>query len=156
MKERLRNHAKKIPISVDPKKRNFLEYKGVTLFNPNFKELCEGLKVELQKTDFDAIHHTIAQFQKEMGIRFIMTTLSEQGMIISDEESFCHVPTHIREVADVSGAGDTVISVATMCLIAGLDAAEIARISNIAGGLVCEHAGVVPVDKQKLLLEISR
>jgi bifunctional ADP-heptose synthase (sugar kinase/adenylyltransferase) len=86
-----------------------------------------------------------------MGIRHLMVTLSELGMIITDGDSFYHVPTHIREVADVSGAGDTVISVATMCLIAGLDATEIARISNIAGGLVCEHAGVVPVDKQKLL-----
>jgi rfaE bifunctional protein kinase chain/domain len=148
--------TKQIPISVDPKKRNFLDYKGVTLFKPNFKELCEGLKVELKKSDFDAIHANIASFRHDMGIRHLMVTLSELGMIITDGDSFYHVPTHIREVADVSGAGDTVISVATMCLIAGLDATEIARISNIAGGLVCEYAGVVPIDKQRLLQEIRR
>jgi len=147
---------KSIPISVDPKKRNFLDYKGVTLFKPNFKELCEGLKVEIKKSDYEAIHENISVFRHEMNIRHLMVTLSELGMIITDGDSFYHVPTHIREVADVSGAGDTVISVATMCLIAGLDATEIARISNIAGGLVCEHAGVVPVDKQKLLQVISQ
>ena len=147
---------KSIPISVDPKKRNFLDYKGVTLFKPNFKELCEGLKVEIKKSDYEAIHENISAFRHEMNIRHLMVTLSELGMIITDGDSFYHVPTHIREVADVSGAGDTVISVATMCLIAGLDATEIARISNIAGGLVCEHAGVVPVDKQKLLQVISQ
>jgi D-glycero-beta-D-manno-heptose-7-phosphate kinase len=147
---------KQIPISVDPKKRNFLDYKGVTLFKPNFKELCEGLKVEIKKNDFLAIHQNISKFRHDMSIRHLMVTLSELGMIITDGDSFYHVPTHIREVADVSGAGDTVISVATLCLIAGLDATEIARISNIAGGLVCEHAGVVPVDKLKLLQEISR
>lgn len=147
---------KNIPISVDPKKRNFLDYKGVTLFKPNFKELCEGLKVEIKKSDYEAIHENISAFRHEMNIRHLMVTLSELGMIITDGDSFYHVPTHIREVADVSGAGDTVISVATMCLIAGLDATEIARISNIAGGLVCEHAGVVPVDKQKLLQVISQ
>ena len=147
---------KSIPVSVDPKKRNFLDYKGVTLFKPNFKELCEGLKVEIKKSDYEAIHENISAFRHEMNIRHLMVTLSELGMIITDGDSFYHVPTHIREVADVSGAGDTVISVATMCLIAGLDATEIARISNIAGGLVCEHAGVVPVDKQKLLQVISQ
>ena len=147
---------KHIPISVDPKKRNFLEYKGVTLFKPNFKELCEGLKIEIKKSDLPAIHQNISAFRNDMHIRHLMVTLSELGMIITDGDSFYHIPTHIREVADVSGAGDTVISVATLCLIAGLDATEIARISNIAGGLVCEHPGVVPVDKQKLLQEISR
>jgi len=147
---------KRIPISVDPKKRNFKEYKGVTLFKPNFKELCEGLRIELQKEDFQSIHQNIQAFSNEMGIGHVMVTLSELGMLITDGDRFYHEPTHIREVADVSGAGDTVISVATMCLIAGIAVPEIARISNIAGGLVCEHAGVVPINKQKLLQEITR
>ena len=147
---------KRIPISVDPKKRNFHEYKGVTLFKPNFKELCEGLRIELQKDDFQAIHQNIKAFSNEMGIGHVMVTLSELGMLITDGDRFYHEPTHIREVADVSGAGDTVISVATMCLIAGIAVPEIARISNIAGGLVCEHAGVVPINKQKLLQQITR
>ena len=149
-------NKKSIPIAVDPKKRTFMDYKGVTLFKPNFKELCEGLKIELKKNDFKSIHIGVSEFRKQMEIHHLMVTLSELGMIITDEDAYYHVPTHIREVADVSGAGDTVISVATMCLIAGLDAHEIARISNIAGGLVCEHTGVVPVNKQKLLKEISR
>ncbi len=147
---------KKIPVTVDPKKRNFIDYKGTTLFKPNFKELCEGLKIEVRKNDFETIHKHISQFQKQMQIKHLMVTLSELGMIITDGDSFYHVPTHIREVADVSGAGDTVISVATLCLSAGVEATEIARISNIAGGLVCEYSGVVPVNKKQLLQEISK
>lgn len=141
---------KGIPVTVDPKKRNFNNYKGATLFKPNFKELCEGMNVEVKKNDFEAIHQLVIKFQSLMGIKHTMVTLSELGMIITDGESFTHVPTHVREVADVSGAGDTVISVATLCLACDVDIPTIAKISNIAGGLVCEHKGVVPVDKQQL------
>jgi len=74
---------------------------------------------------------------------------------MTDGVSFCHVPTHAREVADVSGAGDTVISVATLCLAAGLDAMTAAKISNIAAGIVCEFKGVVPINKEKLLHEVQ-
>jgi len=147
---------KGIVVCVDPKKKNFLEYKGVSLFKPNFKELCEGLKIEVAKNNFKAIFEAVHAYQKQMNIEHVMVTLSELGMMITDDDTYHHVPTHIREVADVSGAGDTVISVATLCKAAGLPSSEIARISNIAGGLVCEHAGVVSVDKAQLLHEISK
>ncbi len=87
-------------------------------------------------------------------IQFLVT-LSEQGILASKDGSYVHIPAVKRDIADVSGAGDTVISVAALCLIAGLGAPEIAAISNLAGGQVCEKAGVVPVDAKKLLAECN-
>ena len=141
-----------IPTLVDPKKRNFKNYKGVTLFKPNFKELVEGLKLDIEKNDFDALHNAANQLRAEMGIDKVMITLSELGIYINDNGSYHTIPAEIRDIADVSGAGDTVISTASLCLASGLKPDEIAFISNLAGGLVCEKVGVVPIDK-KLLQE---
>jgi D-glycero-beta-D-manno-heptose-7-phosphate kinase len=141
---------KHIPVCVDPKKRNFLAYENVSLFKPNFRELNEGLKLDLKKKDFKEIFKACKQFQKVKKIDELMVTLSELGLFISDSKSFHTIPTQVRDVADVSGAGDTVISVATLCKAAGLNATETAAISNIAGGLVCEKVGVVPIEKQAL------
>lgn len=145
-----------IPTLVDPKKRNFLEYKNVTLFKPNFKELIEGLKLEIEKTDFEEIFAAAKQMINSFNIKYMFITLSELGVFICDKDNYHHIPAVIRQIADVSGAGDTVISVATLCLASGMEMQEIARISNIAGGLVCEKSGVVPVDKELLLTEISK
>ena len=82
-----------------------------------------------------------------------MVTLSEQGILVSNGGAFTHIPAVVRDIADVSGAGDTVIGVAALCLVAGLDAPSIAAISNLAGGQVCEKAGVVPIHGEKLLEE---
>ncbi|TAE35002.1 MAG: D-glycero-beta-D-manno-heptose-7-phosphate kinase, partial [Sphingobacteriales bacterium] len=144
---------KNIPIIVDPKKRNFLNYHNVTLFKPNLKELKEGLKLE-----FDAHHHpslqaAVAQLQKQIDAKTVMVTLSEHGVYVTSGNKQKLTPAHIRTVADVSGAGDTVISVTAACLAAGADIFTAAKIGNLAGGLVCEKVGVVPVDKAQLLKE---
>jgi rfaE bifunctional protein kinase chain/domain len=143
----------KIPTLVDPKKRNFLNYKGITLFKPNFKELVEGLKLDIKKNDIEGIHQAAQKFRKEQEIEIIMTTLSELGVYISNNSAYHQIPAEIRDIADVSGAGDTVVSTASLCLAAGLAPKEIAWISNIAGGLVCEKVGVVPIEKGILLKE---
>jgi bifunctional ADP-heptose synthase (sugar kinase/adenylyltransferase) len=98
---------------------------------------------------------------KDFNIDYIMTTLSEAGVFISinkdtrkAKQSNYLFPAHIRKISDVSGAGDTVISVAALCLALNLSPEMIAQISNIAGGLVCEEIGVVPVNKEKLLTEV--
>jgi len=148
--------AMNIPTLVDPKKRNFNLYKNVTLFKPNFKELAEGIKTEISKKDFPAIEKLTKEFQKKQNIEIMFVTLSENGVLISDKEETLRIPAQLREIADVSGAGDTVISVATLCLVAGMSVQSIAEISNIAGGLVCEHSGVVPIDKNELMQEITR
>jgi len=142
-----------IPTLVDPKKRNFMAYQGVTLFKPNFKEICEGLKTDIPKGDFAALHLAAEKLRGQLRAGLIMVTLSEMGVYITSGGSYFRVPAEIRDIADVSGAGDTVISVAACCLASGFEPRDIAAISNLAGGLVCEKVGVVPVDKAQLLAE---
>ena len=147
---------KGIPTLVDPKKRNFMNYHGVTLFKPNFKELVEGLKLDIEKNDIEGLHEASNQLREKLNIKMIMATLSELGIYISDNGSYHNIPAEIRDIADVSGAGDTVISTASLCLAAGLSQKDIAYISNLAGGIVCEKVGVVPINKELLKEEYFR
>lgn len=143
-----------IPVVVDPKKKNFLAYKNVTLFKPNAKELREGLADEDNN-----IESNTEKIQDLLQCKMVMTTLSEKGIIIrakADTTEFHHIPAHQRDIVDVSGAGDTVLSVASLCIVAGENPFNIAAFSNIAGGLVCEKVGVIPIDKEKLLSEVKR
>jgi rfaE bifunctional protein kinase chain/domain len=140
-----------IPTLVDPKKRNFNHYQGATLFKPNFTELKEGLHVEISKSNYEEIHKVAKQLQEKAGFSMVMVTLSEHGMMISRNHEYHVVPTQARDVADVSGAGDTVIGMASLCLAAGLDAYTTATLANLAAGLVCEKVGVVPIEKEWLL-----
>ncbi|HNS46193.1 MAG TPA: PfkB family carbohydrate kinase, partial [Bacteroidales bacterium] len=141
------------------KKKNFNEYRNVNLFKPNLKELIEGLKIDLDPDDTDLLREAVQAFQKNQGIDNMLVTLSEKGVFISSrlgEHSYIthSVPAYVRTIADVSGAGDTVISVAALCLALKMNPLEIATISNLAGGLVCESIGVVPVDRVKLMEEM--
>lgn len=142
-----------IPTVVDPKKRNFTEYIGVTLFKPNLKELREGLKVDLQAGNFAQIEMVTEQLRKNQAIMSVLVTLSEHGVFINSEKEKKLIPAHIRNISDVSGAGDTVVSVAALCCALKLPPSQIAFLSNLAGGQVCEKTGVVPVDKKQLLKE---
>ena len=146
-----------IPVTVDPKRRNFLKYKGVTLFKPNLKELSEGLKTEINKDKQEELEKAVAGLKELINAKIVMITLSEDGIFVEySENGGKHInvfPSHVRAISDVSGAGDTVISVASLCLAAGCDPATVANIANLAGGLVCEEVGVVPVDREKLLKE---
>jgi len=148
--------AKKVPTLVDPKRHNFLAYKGVTLFKPNFKELVEGLKLDIEKHDLNGLHAASNRLRNEMDIKMLMATLSELGIYINDNGAYHNIPAEIRDIADVSGAGDTVISTAALCLAAGLSPRVIASISNLAGGIVCEKVGVVPINKELLQDEFLR
>jgi rfaE bifunctional protein kinase chain/domain len=148
-------YRKKVPVLVDPKKRNFSLYEGVTLFKPNFRELTQGLMTDIDRFDFDALAESMEKLRADKNHRMVMVTLSELGIMINDKNDCHHVSAEIRDIADVSGAGDTVISLAGLCLSAGLKPAEIATISNLAGGQVCEKAGVVPVNREQLLKEMN-
>jgi rfaE bifunctional protein kinase chain/domain len=142
---------RKIATMVDPKKRNFSYYKNATVFKPNFKELTEGLNFYFEKSDFDKVHEAARILQDKSGFDVVLVTLSEHGMLISKDGEYQIVPTRAREIADVSGAGDTVIAMASLCLAAGVEPFRMARVSNLAAGLVCEKVGVVPVEKEWLL-----
>ena len=146
-------NEKSIPTLVDPKRRNFMDYEGVTFFKPNMKEFKEGMKIDLEKGDEEGIVRSAEKFRKEKNIRMLMITLAEKGVFVSEKDRYSFIPAEIRDISDVSGAGDTVISVSALCLASGLSADIIARIANMAGGLVCEVPGVIPVDKNLLLNE---
>lgn len=143
--------------TVDPKKDNFFEYKGVTLFKPNLKELKEGLNVSFDiAEDKTAFEDAVRQMESKLNNAISFVTLSEHGVFIKDNEGEHYVPAHLRNISDVSGAGDTVIAVATLCLASGLGAEQVARVSNLAGGIVCEWSGVVPLDRGTLMDELNK
>jgi D-glycero-beta-D-manno-heptose-7-phosphate kinase len=141
---------KNIPVIVDPKKRNFLAYKNVTLFKPNLKELRDGLKKEINPSQINEVKEAVEELIQILNANAAFITLSEHGVYLQDQEVSHHVKAHKREIADVSGAGDTVVSVAALCLGAGLDHKLLAELSNLAGGIVCEKVGVVPINITEL------
>jgi rfaE bifunctional protein kinase chain/domain len=149
-------NGRKIPVAVDPKKKNFAHYKNVDLFKPNLKELREGLKIELDNINTGTLKNSVKYFRDDNKIRMLMVTLSEQGVFFSSNGQDKILPAHVRNISDVSGAGDTVISVAALCLALNLSPEITAALSNLAGGLVCEKVGVVPVNKEQLLNESSQ
>ncbi|MBN2173910.1 MAG: hypothetical protein JW731_07255 [Bacteroidales bacterium] len=150
---------KGIPVTVDPKKRNFSFYRNVTLFKPNLKELKEGLKLDFDPGDHNKLLEAVAELRHHIKPEIMLITLSEDGVLVAYQKDGIKkekiIPTHVRSISDVSGAGDTVISVASLCLARKVDPVSMAYLANLAGGLVCEKVGVVPVDKKQLLNEAS-
>jgi rfaE bifunctional protein kinase chain/domain len=142
-----------VPTVVDPKKRNFLAYNNTTLFKPNLKELREGLKIDFNVDNPEELRATVQQLKETLNAKGALITLSERGVFIDFQDEMHHLPAHIRHIADVSGAGDTVISIAACCVALGLPSKSVAAISNLGGGLVCELVGVVPIDKELLKSE---
>ncbi|MEL6591744.1 MAG: PfkB family carbohydrate kinase [Bacteroidota bacterium] len=141
-----------VPVLVDPKREHFFDFKEATVFKPNLRELKDGLGIELAKGDFPALQEAILQFREQMPHQHTYLTLSEHGILYVDSfgERF-HLPAHARQISDVSGAGDTVISVLGLGFAAGLAPKDCAALANLAGGLVCEEVGVVPIRPERLL-----
>ena len=144
---------KNIPVAVDPKKRNFSHYKNITLLKPNLKELREGMKLDLEKDGMEEVREAARKLAQNHQIDTVLVTLSEKGAFVYSRNEEKYVPAHVRNISDVSGAGDTVIAVASLCLALNVSPSVIAALSNFAGGLVCEKVGVVPIEKAQLLKE---
>jgi rfaE bifunctional protein kinase chain/domain len=140
-------------IAVDPKKKNFLSYKDVTIFKPNLKEVKEGLNLSVDHIDLSSLQQIHERLQQHLHHQISLITLSEKGVFYQDETSHKIIPTHIRNIADVSGAGDTVIAVTSLCYAATRDMHLAAEMANIAGGLVCEQVGTAAIDRDRLLQE---
>jgi len=145
-----------IPTVVDPKRKNFFAYEGATLFKPNLHELRDGLG--LMPTDFDADHlaETVRKFKVSQEFTGVFVTLSERGVYIDFDNDQHLIPAHIRQISDVSGAGDTVISIAACVLALGGSTEQIASLANLGGGLVCESLGVVPINLALLRKEAGQ
>ncbi len=139
-----------IPTLVDPKKENFLDFKDVTLFKPNRKEIIEGLKLATDLNTKREIESALRLLADKLDTNHILLTLSEEGVVLYSDGKLHYFDAHPRKIVDVSGAGDSVISVAALAVGLQLDWTFVAEISNLAGGLVCEKVGVVPIDKEQL------
>ena len=149
-------NQKGIPTAVDPKQKNFLAYKNCTLFKPNLKEVKEGLKIEVPTIDLAHMQQVHEALHAALHHRISFITLSEHGVFYAQENNQQLIPTHIRNIADVSGAGDTVIAVASLVYAYSKDMALAAEIANIAGGLVCELVGTAPIDKTLFANEVKK
>jgi rfaE bifunctional protein kinase chain/domain len=142
--------------SVDPKRKHFFEYRGVDIFKPNLKEAREALNLLIEEINESVLTQIHQKLLDELNHRISFITLSEKGVFYEDGQESRIVPSHIRNVADVSGAGDTVIAVATLIYALTRNTRMMAEIANLAGGLVCESVGTVAIDKTKLLRECQR
>ncbi|MEL6535251.1 MAG: bifunctional ADP-heptose synthase [Bacteroidota bacterium] len=143
-----------VPTVVDPKFRNFHHYRGATLFKPNLKELSEGLRIQTDDS-LPAVTKAGKSLRDALDLDKALITLSSKGMLYLDDENQHHIPAEIRSISDVSGAGDTVVSIASLCEALGLPARFMIALANLGGGQVCEYLGVVPVQRERLMEEAA-
>ncbi|MFK7948660.1 MAG: bifunctional heptose 7-phosphate kinase/heptose 1-phosphate adenyltransferase [Saprospiraceae bacterium] len=148
-------NQKKIPTTADPKRENFFVYKEVTLFKPNLKEVSDALDYSVNPNDNDSLAKAAKVINTRLNNIFTLITLSEKGMYLDNNKERIIIPTQSRHIADVCGAGDTVISVTSLGLALGINMKLTCQLANLAGGIVCESTGVVPVDKDKLIQEFK-
>lgn len=142
--------------AVDPKRKNFFSYVGVDIFKPNLVEVKEGLNVLLDDINETILKDIHQQLKDKLQHNISFITLSEKGVFYNDKNDCNIIPTHIRSIADVSGAGDTVIAVASLVYATSQNIHLAAEMANIAGGLVCEEVGTAAINKEKLLIECER
>jgi rfaE bifunctional protein kinase chain/domain len=139
--------------AVDPKRRSFFDYQGVGLFKPNLKEVREALNKLPEPVNLASLSAMHGLLEKKLSHSISLITLSEHGIFYQKASDAAIMPSHVRNIADVSGAGDTVIAVAALVYRASNDVRLMAALANLAGGLVCEEVGTVAINKQKLLRE---
>lgn len=156
MIEKIITHCKHVGVmtAVDPKLTHFFAYQQVDLFKPNLKEIKEAFKIELPIVNKQSLKKAHEALYQTLQHQHTMITLSEKGIYVQNQQSSHLIASYIRQIADVSGAGDTVIAVASMVLFLTNDIYFAAQLANLAGGLVCEQVGVVSIQKAHLLKEV--
>ena len=150
---RVRAGVTNVITAVDPKRRNFFSYEGVTIFKPNLKEVREGLHSGFEDVNLNTLELVHGQLAERLRHEISLITLSEKGVFYCDGRQAAIIPSHVRNISDVSGAGDTVIAVASLVYAATRDVQLMAGMANIAGGLVCEEVGTVAISRERLLAE---
>jgi len=140
--------ARGIPIVVDPKFRNFFEFRGATIFKPNRRELEAAVGATLDLDSANALPATCAR----LGVEHLLLTLGERGMVlVSADGEVGRIPTTAREVYDVVGAGDTVTAYLAVMLAAGATPAEAAVVANFAAGVEVGKLGAQTVNTAEVL-----
>ena len=148
--------AQGVVTTVDPKRKNFFAFKGIDIFKPNLKEVKEGLNLLADDTTETGLRNIHALLQQQLNHHISLITLSEKGVFYQGNQQAGIIPSHIRNIADVSGAGDTVIAVASLVYAATRNTQLAAEAANIAGGLVCEEVGTATINKSLLLKECTK
>ena len=136
----------KIKSIVDPKGKDFNRYLGCDLITPNRKEACHALGIDMDEApDGESLGRMI---QRKFGLNDVLVTLGAQGMVFvpknESQKSFYFTPQN-REVYDVSGAGDTVAALMTLCLTCDLKMEQAVEISTVGAGVVVEKWGTRPL-----------
>jgi rfaE bifunctional protein kinase chain/domain len=139
--------------AVDPKRKNFFEFRGADLFKPNLKEVKEALNLISADPELAVLRQIHSELDQMLHHHISFITLSEKGVFYQQGDEAAIIPSHLRNIADVSGAGDTVIAVAALVYAASRNPYLMSEIANIAGGLVCEDVGTVAIEKARLLHE---
>lgn len=145
-----------IPVAVDPKNSNFGIYREIDLCKPNFSEFIQGTGINIEPENLTSLRRAAAEHRLRQNIKILLITMSESGAMISSEKSEMYCPAIPGKIADVTGAGDTSLSVAALSLAAGLPEETIIKLSNLAGSLVCESYGVCPVNKHQLIQKMKQ
>ena len=143
----------KIPVTVDPKRKNFFTYKNATLFKPNLHEVFTSLNIIPEEISIELLSNIDKKLREKLNHEISLITLSDKGIFYQANGKKSIIPAHRRNIADVSGAGDTVIAVASLIYTSAKDINLATEVANIAGGIVCEEVGTAAVNKEKLLLE---
>lgn len=144
-----------IVTTVDPKRKNFFSYKEVDIFKPNLKEVVDALNIVVDNVTLKNLSSIHKRLTEKLNHKISFITLSDKGVFYQNNEEAKHIHAHIRNIADVSGAGDTVIAIASLVYAASKNIMLAIEIANIAGGLVCEEVGTVAINKETLELEVS-
>jgi D-beta-D-heptose 7-phosphate kinase / D-beta-D-heptose 1-phosphate adenosyltransferase len=142
-----------IPALVDPKGHDYSRYAGATAISPNRAELAEVSRVQVG--DLDGLMSAGQHLCRELGLQFILLTLSELGMALIGPDTVKRIPAVGREVFDVSGAGDTAIATLAAGIASGLDLEDAVSLANLAAGVVVEKVGTTPVTQRELIAAIS-
>ncbi|MCB5251376.1 MAG: D-glycero-beta-D-manno-heptose-7-phosphate kinase [Candidatus Cloacimonadaceae bacterium] len=140
----------KVPVAVDPKQKNFFSYQAVDIFKPNYLELQNNLGVtfDSEKDFMDAASKSLDLLK----CKYLVVTHGAKGMyIFSKGSKVRHLPSFAREVYDVSGAGDTVISALALAYSAGAEIAQAASFANHAAAVVCGKLGTATASSQEIL-----
>ena len=145
----------KITITVDPKFKNFKYYNNVNLLKPNLIEACRGFNINIKTISKNKIGLAAQKYLLKNKINFIMITMSKNGILIIDKKKISHFKTKSKNIIDVSGAGDTVIAIASICVFLSTSIPFLCKISNLAGKIVCQSSGVVPINKSILFDKVK-
>jgi D-beta-D-heptose 7-phosphate kinase/D-beta-D-heptose 1-phosphate adenosyltransferase len=148
-----RARARGIPSVIDPKLRHFFEFPGATIFKPNARELAAALGLEREPRD----EATLLPLLDRLECECLLLTLGEEGMLLVESSAGTRLlPPETREVFDVTGAGDTVTSVLSVCLLAGASVGEAAYLANLAAGIEVTRLGAVPVTVADLVQALTK